>query len=151
MTNGIRDHISGRLVTLKERGSLETDYELGTWEYDGTGADCESVTPDDYGYLYDRYSCCEYGECAEEYVGIHEAVRTVLKGVRSSDPSREVVESLIDGFDFFDPAESDPTLHEHVRSVRQPRGGRAVDEEQFERAGDLWLRYVLERGPERQD
>jgi hypothetical protein len=144
----IREILSDRLVTSKEEGTLEIDYELGQWDYDDEMPNCEDVCAEEYDYFYERYRCCEYGDFAEYYYQARRSLCNMLKNLNkcgeSIDSERAI--DIIEAAGFCEPGKSDEVLHEHIRRTNQPKAQESLDEEHFERAGDLWYRYVLERG-----
>lgn len=142
----LKDRVSERLVTRREKQMLEETYILGEWDYEGVEADCKTtIDPDDHEeYLYYKYVCGDYGEFKREqiYEKMCDALCiTIGAGVWTPDRNQvwKVVETLLEN-GYKDPREHDEAFIDHLSLQVDPA------DEYAEEAGSLWIRYLLERG-----
>lgn len=148
----IRNEINERLVKPNDQWNLEEMYELGDWEYECQGVDCDYTDVDDDTTLYKKYCCTEYGEFKQNgrYKELHELLCAYIRA--AIRPNRQ---NVIDMLEIYlnqqvpNPKISDISLHNHLERRYKPAEGDPTDV--YDEAGDIWVRYILERGPKLDD
>ena len=134
-----------RLVPAVEEEKLKNRYHIGCWEYDERGVDCEEKST--YVYLYTKYWCTDYGEFKQnqQYSKIHEELCDLI-GV-AENPDHENVEELIEALELPKTFRSDQAFLDHMEEVYSVPNEIPPDED-LQEAADIWLRYLMERGPQ---